>query len=188
MDNKAHILEQALQLFAARGYDAVGVQEICAAAGVTKPTLYHYFGSKSGLLTALVQERAAPLRAALTAATAYNGDLSHSLEQVARAYFSFATNEPTLYRLLLMLWFGVPAGEAFNVILAHNLEQHRLVEAMFAQAVADHGNMRERQRIFAATFLGTLNTYIGMAGAGFMALDDVALRQAVRQFSYGIYS
>ena len=35
MDNRATLLEQALQLFAQRGYDAIGVQEIVEQAGVT---------------------------------------------------------------------------------------------------------------------------------------------------------
>lgn len=38
MDNKEKILQCALELFYARGYDAVGVQEIAETAGVTKPT------------------------------------------------------------------------------------------------------------------------------------------------------
>ena len=53
MDNRAEILNAALDLFHARGYDAVGVQEIVERAGVTKPTLY-YFGSKLGLLKSLL--------------------------------------------------------------------------------------------------------------------------------------
>lgn len=53
MDNRMNILQKALQLFYEKGYDAIGVQEIADAAGVTKPTLYHYFGSKYGLLEAV---------------------------------------------------------------------------------------------------------------------------------------
>ncbi len=34
----------------ANGYDAMGIQRIVEAARITKPTLYHYFGSKQGLL------------------------------------------------------------------------------------------------------------------------------------------
>ncbi|HIZ64719.1 MAG TPA: TetR family transcriptional regulator, partial [Candidatus Blautia pullicola] len=45
LDNRELILNAALDLFYARGYDAVGVQEIVDRAGVTKPTLYYYFGS-----------------------------------------------------------------------------------------------------------------------------------------------
>ena len=46
MDNRKMILETALDLFYARGYDAVGVQEVAERSGVTKPTLYYYFKSK----------------------------------------------------------------------------------------------------------------------------------------------
>ena len=56
MDNRMNILEKALHLFYEKGYDAIGVQEIADAAGVTKPTLYHYFGSKYGLLQAVAME------------------------------------------------------------------------------------------------------------------------------------
>ena len=55
MDNKEKILESALDLFYSKGYDAVGVQEIVERSGITKPTLYHYFGSKYGLLEHLVR-------------------------------------------------------------------------------------------------------------------------------------
>ncbi len=53
MDNRERLLQCALDLFADRGYDAVGVQEIVDTAGVTKPTMYHYFGSKHQLLQEL---------------------------------------------------------------------------------------------------------------------------------------
>ena len=53
-NNRSKILDRALDLFSARGYDAVGVQEVADAAGLKKPTLYHYFGSKSGLLKTLL--------------------------------------------------------------------------------------------------------------------------------------
>ena len=49
MENREKILESALDLFFTKGYDAVGVEEIAERAGITKPTLYHYFGSKYGL-------------------------------------------------------------------------------------------------------------------------------------------
>ena len=57
MDNREKILTSALDLFYARGYDAVGIQQIVDAAGLTKPTMYYYFGSKRGLLDALLGEQ-----------------------------------------------------------------------------------------------------------------------------------
>jgi len=45
------LLSAATRLFAQRGYDRTSVQEIVAAAGVTKGAMYHYFGSKDDLLS-----------------------------------------------------------------------------------------------------------------------------------------
>ena len=42
-------MQEALAAFGARGYDAVGVTELAASAGVTIGSLYHHFGSKAGL-------------------------------------------------------------------------------------------------------------------------------------------
>ena len=90
MDNRSRILDCALTLFAGRGYDAVGVQEIVDCAGVTKPTMYHYFGSKRGLLQVLLQEAFGELNALVTAAAFYTGDLTLTLEKVTMAYFELA--------------------------------------------------------------------------------------------------
>ncbi len=187
-DNRARLLDRALELFAAHGYDAIGVQEICQAAGVTKPTLYHYFGSKRGLLESLVQERGVALLGALAAATTYGGDLPASLRATAAACFEFAAREPALCRMLLAAWFAAPDNEAFQVVTALHARQHELVEQLFLQATADHGNMRGRHRLYAATLLGTLNTCVGMALNGYIKLTPELAEQVLRQFSYGIYS
>lgn len=60
LDNRSTILDCSLSLFAAKSYDAVGVPQMVEAAGIKKLTLYHYFGSKHGVLEALMQERFTP--------------------------------------------------------------------------------------------------------------------------------
>lgn len=50
------LLLAAQKLFAIKGYRGTGVQEIVEAVGVTKPTLYYYFGSKAGLYRTLVEK------------------------------------------------------------------------------------------------------------------------------------
>ena len=45
------LIEAATELFAAKGFDRVAVQEIVDRAGVTKGAMYHYFGSKDDLLS-----------------------------------------------------------------------------------------------------------------------------------------
>ena len=56
------ILETALDLFASQGYDATSVQAICDAAHITKPTLYHFYGSKEGVYNALIASALERLR------------------------------------------------------------------------------------------------------------------------------
>lgn len=187
-DNRALILARALELFSARGYDAVGVQEICEAAAVTKPTLYHYFGSKRGVLDALVHERATPLLDDLRDATAYSNDLPLNLQRIARVYFAFGNREPVLYRLLLSWWFAVPENDVFQVASSLNGQQQQLVEAMFAAAAEQHGNMHGRQHVYAATYIGMINTLVALSLNGYAQLDEPLIHQAVQQFSYGIYT
>lgn len=44
------LLAASLRLFAQQGFESTSVQEIVAAAGVTKGAMYHYFSSKDDLL------------------------------------------------------------------------------------------------------------------------------------------
>ena len=47
---RQRLLSEATRLFAERGFESTSVQEIVAAAGVTKGAMYHYFDSKDDLL------------------------------------------------------------------------------------------------------------------------------------------
>ena len=97
MDSRTGLLQSALTLFAARGYDGVGVQESCRGAGVAKPTLYHFFGSKLGLLEALFSNTAARLDSG-SRRRRITGDLPLTLDRIFAAYIDFATAQPTFYR------------------------------------------------------------------------------------------
>jgi AcrR family transcriptional regulator len=48
------ILDAANRLLLERGYHGVGLEEVAQAAGYTRQTVYDRFGSKAGLLTAMV--------------------------------------------------------------------------------------------------------------------------------------
>jgi mycofactocin system transcriptional regulator len=44
-----HITDVALELFAARGFDDVSVDDVAAAAGIARRTLFRYYSSKSAI-------------------------------------------------------------------------------------------------------------------------------------------
>lgn len=52
--NRATILDAALDVFAAHGYRGATVDQIARAAGLSKPNLLYYFGSKEAIHTALL--------------------------------------------------------------------------------------------------------------------------------------
>src|SRR5713101_7114622 len=47
---RSQVVAKAAELFDAVGYHNTGVADIAAAAGISKPTLYHYFASKDEIL------------------------------------------------------------------------------------------------------------------------------------------
>lgn len=64
--NRRAILDAADALLAAQGSEHVSIDQIAAAAGVGKGTIFHRFGSRAGLMRELVRERALALRDAVT--------------------------------------------------------------------------------------------------------------------------
>ena len=91
MDNRQLIMNSALTLFYESGYDAVGVQQIVDSAGVSKPTLYYYFGSKQGLLEALLNEHFQPMEQKLIEASETGKNIPEKLYRIARAFFNGAS-------------------------------------------------------------------------------------------------
>ena len=188
MDNRINIIDCALQLFAERGYDAVGVQEIVDAAGITKPTLYHYFGSKHGLLESVLAENFKTLFDLVEQAAQYQGDLVFTLEKVTRTLYDFSSINPAFYRLILSLWFAPRNSEALLAVSQFNHRLFGIIETVFTLAVREHGNMKGRQLHYASTFLGMINTNISLSLNGYLTLDDQLVYTCVHQFMHGILS
>jgi len=187
-DNRQRLLEVALDRFASRGYDATGVQDLVDAAGVTKPTLYHYFGSKLGLLQALIQHHGERFLADLRMAAAYEGDLPLTLQRIVRTYLSFARRQPEFYRLHMMLYFLPPHHEAREATAAFFEEQQTLLEGMFVAAVPGHGNLKGKHQRLASSLLGQINSYAVLLIDGALADSEALPHEVAKQFSYGIYA
>lgn len=57
MAKERRILDSALKVFADQGYSGTSMDAIAALAGVSKPTLYQYFGSKEQLFAAIMLQQ-----------------------------------------------------------------------------------------------------------------------------------
>lgn len=193
MDNRELLLNTALELFHAKGYDAVGVQEIVEKAGVTKPTLYYYFGSKLGLLKSLLESRYSILEEKITEASRTPGNLPAVLYQVARVFFDFAATHEKFYLFMLALFYSGRENEAFQAVSPLIERHYQLIVGIFERFSGELGNMRGRQRLFAVGFTGVLNHHIMMVSYGLSEYEKFEISnettyEIVRQFLYGIYT
>lgn len=192
MDNRGIILKAAVDLFYARGYDAVGVQEIAEKAGLTKPTLYYYFGSKQGLLESLLKEGFTRLEERIRRVLDKEQNIPDKLYGIAREYFDFAAANRKFYLLMLSLFYAARENEAYQTVAPYIERHYRQMVGLFEQGADELGNMNGRQEQFAISFIGYLNHYIMMvgysAGDGEIVITDEDTYQIVKQFMYGIYS
>ncbi len=102
------ILFSALHLFSSKGYDGTSVREICEAAAITKPTLYHHYGSKEGVYRALVDGALRAFRDDVRLALEAEGDTPRRLKRVARAYFEGARARREVVRFIFALVHNQP--------------------------------------------------------------------------------
>src|SRR5262249_5509579 len=54
--NRQRILQAARRLFSTHGFDKVTIGQLAAEAGVAPPTIYAVYGSKGGVLQALIRQ------------------------------------------------------------------------------------------------------------------------------------
>ncbi len=188
MNSKNTILQVSLELFAAQGYEATGVQEIAKRANITKPTLYHFFGSKRGLLDALIALHYQGLQDSLSTAIRYDKDLTKTLCAVLKALSTFAMQNKDFYRFVLIASHASPQSEPFEAIAPYIGQSLQTLEDMFKKIVVHHGNMRGRHQRYAFTLWGMMNNYITLALSNQLTLNEESIFLAVHQFSHGIYS
>ena len=82
-DTKQKILDKALELFSAQGYDSVSVGQIAKAVGIKAPSLYNHFPSKQAIFDAIVASTAAQYEAD-------TGKIDIHVENAARDVLVFA--------------------------------------------------------------------------------------------------
>ena len=116
------LLDAARDAFAREGYGASSLDEIVAAAGVSKGALYHHFAGKRELFQAVYEREQEQLAQICAAAGLAEDDPWDSVAAGARAFLA-ATLDPDVQRIVLIDSFAalghetVRAGEATAMAL-----------------------------------------------------------------------
>ena len=122
MTVRTRILEAAAGLLA-ESADA-STRAVCDAAGVTAPTLYHYFGDKEGLLTAVVDFGwAAFLQTKCTVAAVVHEHIADDVRAGWDNHLQFARENPNFYKLM---WSSAIAANSTALREAYQMLYERL--------------------------------------------------------------
>lgn len=96
---RAQLLAAAERLFAERGFLAVRLEDIGAAAGVSGPAIYRHFPNKESLLVELLVGISTRLLAGAREVTSHSTDAAGALDGLIDFHLDFALGEPDLIRI-----------------------------------------------------------------------------------------
>jgi AcrR family transcriptional regulator len=124
MTARSRIIETAAGLLAQSADVDVSTRAVCDAAGVTAPTLYHYFGDKDGLLAAVVDFGwAAFLDTKRAVAAAVHDHVADDIRAGWDNHLEFARENPSFYKLM---WSPAVAANSGAVREAYQMLYDRL--------------------------------------------------------------
>lgn len=187
INNRKKLIDVALKAFARKGYASVGVQEIVNKAKVTKPTLYHYFGNKKGLLTAVLEREFEIFLNAIRPQAQAPEDLVKALEVLTQKWFDFAQRHPDFFYLYLSMSFLPSMHDSRELFQPHQEEVHALMRGLFEAAAQQHKNLAGHEPLITITLNGLLNHYaMGLLNGSVKDHGDL-VHKVVKQFMYGIY-
>ena len=124
------ILEAAVELFIAHGYDATSVAAVAERLGLTKSALYHHYESKEHLLGVALDEALGGLEGVLDEPGAGTGSAGERLEHVLRGAVRVLVDRLPYVTLLLRVRGN---GE----VERHALERRRAFDHRITELVRD---------------------------------------------------
>jgi len=173
---RRQLITAARRLFGARGYAAVGTEEIVRAAGVTRGALYHQFRDKADLFAAVAEEVEAEIAEQIAAGAAgAAADPVGALRAGARL-FLHACAEPDVERIILLDAPAVLGWEAWRDLASRyglGLVQLALQSAMDAGAIAPQPVIPLAHALVGA--LDECALYVARAGEPAAAREECAM-------------
>ncbi|WP_338752532.1 TetR/AcrR family transcriptional regulator [Janibacter alittae] len=123
--------------FAAKGVDGTSVEEVAAAAEVSKPVVYEHFGGKEGLYAVVVDRELRALTEAVTATLTAGGTDRETLERAALALLDYIEASPDGFRILVRDVSGTAPTGTYASLLSDVAGQvsHILREAFVRRSI-----------------------------------------------------
>ena len=184
-ENREKLVRAARLAFAREGYAEASMDDLTAAAGLTRGALYHSFGDKKGLLWAVVAQIDGEMAERLRIAREGAPDAFRGLLAEGEAYIEMAL-EPEIQRIMLLdgpavlgdpsKWPGESACLEITMRTIRTLLSERIVKDVDAEAAA---RLVNGAALNAALWIAAADdppAVLGKALAAFRALVSGLLR------------
>ena len=130
---RQEIIDAARECFLRSGFHQTTTDEICQEAAITPGGLYHYFGSKEEIISAVIEDSARTTVADLSSTATASGDLRSAVQALTSLFFEWARNPQldNITRLDVEIW-----GETLrNERLAGITRQSRAVRRQWLESL-----------------------------------------------------
>ena len=105
-NRRREIVVAARACFLRTGFHQTTTDEICHEAAITPGGLYHYFGSKEEIISAVIEDTARATVADLTSTAEASGDMRSAVQALTSLFFEWARNPDidNITRLNVEIW------------------------------------------------------------------------------------
>jgi AcrR family transcriptional regulator len=127
-ETREKVVAAARWLFAEAGFHRVSLDEIARRADVARATVYHQFGSKLGVLGAVVEDYEHRAGLAALAELVETGPVATLVRDVVTAGCGYWSTDPALARSIVA--FAVTDPQAADLLARHDAGRLRLLTRM----------------------------------------------------------
>ncbi|AMT72498.1 mycofactocin system transcriptional regulator [Mycobacteroides immunogenum] len=106
----------AMALFAQHGFDGVSVDDIAAAAGIARRTVFRYYSSKNAIVWGDFDSHLGVMRTLLEE-TPDTVDTSKALRQAVLTFNDFPMDETPRHRMRMRMILEIPALQAYSMLM-----------------------------------------------------------------------
>jgi AcrR family transcriptional regulator len=133
---RTRLLNAAVRVFDRKGYAAASVREVAEMAGVTKPAVYYHFGSKEGLLLAILHQAERQLTRTLEQAALRPGSARERIVALCEDVYALFGQHVPLARVAHAVFLGPPDGAPPFDVTVFEVKFRRTIERMVEAGVA----------------------------------------------------
>lgn len=171
---RRNLIDRSARLFAAGGFHSTSMSAISNACDVSKPLIYHYFGSKEEILYAIMDDHVNSLLVAARAAAKSDGDAEARLRRLTRDFLEIYKTSRSRHILLLNEMKALDAKQR-KVIVGHEREVLDIFQELVSEIAGDKFTTHELQTALTRLFMGMINwTYTWFEAKGPVTSGELA--------------